>query len=142
VDKLLKLKDRIVAKVFRVLTLNIIFPLVYKIAARKPVDNNKVVFIELRMEKISNSFKVIFDELVSNYNFEIHTHFLLNGSGRKYLYLQRCIDMLKDIATAKYVFLNEGSNCIGSIDLRPETKIAQLWHGCGAFKKFGLSKAV
>jgi len=141
VDKLLKLKDRIVAKVFRVLTLNIIFPLVYKIAARKPVDNNKVVFIELRMEKISNSFKVIFDELVSNYNFEIHTHFLLNGSGRKYLYLQRCIDMLKDIATAKYVFLNEGSNCIGSIDLRPETKIAQLWHGCGAFKKFGLSTA-
>ena len=140
-DKLLKLKDRIVAKVFRILTLNIIFPLVYKLAARKPVDDNKVVFIELRMEKISNSFKVIFDELVSKYNFEIHTHFLLNGSGRKYMYLSRCVDMLKDIATAKYVFLNEGSNCIGSIDLRPETKIAQLWHGCGAFKKFGLSTA-
>jgi len=141
VDKLLKLKDRIVAKVFRILTLNIIFPLVYKIAARKPVDNNKVVFIELRMEKISNSFKVVFDELVSKYNFEIHTHFLLNGTDRKYVYLFRCVDMLKDIATAKYVFLNEGSNCIGSIDLRPETKIAQLWHGCGAFKKFGLSTA-
>lgn len=140
-DQLLKLKDRIVAKVFRILTLNIIFPLVYKIAAKKSVDNNKVVFIELRMAHLSNSFKVIFDELVSKYNFDVHTHFLLNGSGRKYQYLIRCIDMLKDIATAKYVFLNEGSNCIGSINLRKETKIAQLWHGCGAFKKFGLSTA-
>ncbi len=141
VDQLLRLKDRIVAKVFRILTLNIIFPLVYKIAAKKSVDNNKVVFVELRMTGISNSFKVIFDELVSKYNFNVHTHFLLNGTGRKYQYLKRCIDMLKDIATAKYVFLNEGSNCVGSINLRKETKIAQLWHGCGAFKKFGLSTA-
>lgn len=140
-DKLLILKDRIVAKIFRILTLNFIFPYTYKKASKKPVDPNKVVFIELRMSKLSNSFKVIFDELVSKYDYDVHTHFLLIGSGRKYQYLTRCIDMLKDIATAKYVFMNEGSNCIGSIDLRPETKLTQLWHGCGAFKKFGLSTA-
>lgn len=140
-DKLLILKDRIVAKIFRILTLNFIFPYTYKKAAKKPVDPNKIVFIELRMSKLSNSFKVIFDELVSKYDYDVHTHFLLSGTGRKYQYLTRCIDMLRDIATAKYVFMNEGSNCIGSIDLRKETKLTQLWHGCGAFKKFGLSTA-
>lgn len=140
-DKLLKLKDRIVAKLFKILTLNIIFPLVYKIAARKPVDENKIIFIEIRLPAVSNSFKVIFDELVSKYDFTVHTHFLRNGSGRRNLYLKRCIDMLKDMATAKYVFMNEASNCTSSVELRPETKITQLWHGCGAFKKFGLSTA-
>lgn len=140
-DKLLKLKDRIVAKLFKILTLNIIFPLVYKLAARKPIDDKKILFIEIRLPAISNSFKVIFDELVSKYDFTVHTHFLRNGSGRRNLYLKRCIDMLKDMATAKYVFMNEASNCTSSVNLRPETKITQLWHGCGAFKKFGLSTA-
>ncbi len=140
-DRLLKAKDRFVAKVFNFLTLNFIFPLVYKKAARKPVDPNKVVFVELRLPAISNSFKVIFDELVSKYDFTVHAHFLRNAAFRKNVYMRRAIDMLKDIATAKYVFMNEGSNCIGSIDVRPETKITQLWHGCGAFKKFGLSTA-
>ena len=140
-DKLLKLKDRIVAKVFNFLTLNFIFPLVYKRAAKKDVDPNKVVFVELRLPALSNSFKVIFDELVSKYDFTVHAHFLRNSAFRRNVYMRRAIDMLKDIATAKYVFMNEGSNCIGSIDARKETKIIQLWHGCGAFKKFGLSTA-
>ena len=140
-DRLLKLKDRIVARVFKFLTLNFIFPLVYKKAAKKPVDPNKVVFIELRLPSLSNSFKVIYDELVSKYDFTVHTHFFLNVAFRRNVYMRRATDMLRDIATAKYVFMNEGSNCIGSIDVRPETKITQLWHGCGAFKKFGLSTA-
>ena len=140
-NRLLKLKDRIVAKVFKILTLDFIFPHVYKKAAKKPVDPNKIVFIEVRLPNVSNSFKVIFDELVSKYDYTVHTHFLRNNVERKHIYLKRCIDMLKDIATAKYVFMNEASNCVGSVKLRPETKITQLWHGCGAFKKFGLSTA-
>lgn len=139
--RLLKLKDRIIAKVFKILTLDFIFPHVYKKAAKKPVDPNKVIFIEVRLANVSNSFKVIFDELVSNYNYTVHTHFLRNNVERRHIYMKRCIDMLKDMATAKYVFMNEASNCVGSVKLRPETKITQLWHGCGAFKKFGLSTA-
>lgn len=140
-ERLLKLKDRIVAKIFKILTLDFIFPWVYRKAARKPLDPNKVVFVEVRLPAVTNSFKVIFDEIVSKYDFTVHTHFLRNNAERKNIYLRRCTDMLRDIATAKYVFMNEASNCIGSVKLRPETKITQLWHGCGAFKKFGLSTA-
>ncbi len=43
--------------------------------------------------------------------------------------------------TAKYVFLNEGSNAISAIPMREGTKVIQLWHGCGAFKRFGFSTA-
>lgn len=138
---LLKLKDKIVAKVFRILTLNWIFPRTYKKAAKKPVDDNKIVFVEIRLPSVSNSLKVIFDKLVSEYDFDVHMHFLLTNSQRRYKYLRRCKEMLVDIATAKYIVISDSTNCIGSVDLRKESELVQLWHGCGAFKKFGLSTA-
>lgn len=126
---------------FKARLLDHIIPSVYKKAAKQPVDNNKVVFIEVRFPYISNSFEVMFDELTNNYDYTIHTHFLRNNQCIRSEYTQRCINAVEDIATAKYVFLNESSNVIASVPLRKETKIIQLWHGCGAFKKFGLSTA-
>ncbi len=116
-------------------------PKLYKAAAKAPVDENKIVFVEIRHPHITNSFEVIFDELVNNYDYTIHTHFLLNASVIRAEYAKRVYNAVEDIATAKYVFLNEGSNAISAIPLRPETKVIQLWHGCGAFKKFGFSTA-
>lgn len=140
-ERLLLLKDRIVGKIFRLLSLDLIFPFVYKKAAKKPINPEKIVFVEVRLPEITNSFKVMFDEIVSKYNYTVHTHFLKNSTERKHIYLRRSIDMLKDIGDAKYVFINDASNCLGCLNLRPETQIIQLWHGCGAFKKFGLSTA-
>lgn len=140
-NKIKKRINKLFNKLFAFLTLNIIFPKVYKKAAKKPIDPNKLVFVEVRMDDVSNSFKVIFNELVNNYSYTVHTHFLKQGKVRKKTYLKRCVDMLRDAATAKVVFTNDASNCLGSIKFRPETKTAQLWHGCGAFKKFGLSIA-
>ena len=81
--KLFKLKDRIIAKVFRILTLNVIFPRTYKKAAKKPVDPNKIVFVEIRLPAVSNSLKVIYDKLVSEYDFDVHLHFLLDKNNLK-----------------------------------------------------------
>ncbi|MCR5207889.1 MAG: CDP-glycerol glycerophosphotransferase family protein [Eubacterium sp.] len=116
-------------------------PKVYREAAKAPVDENKIVFVEIRHPRVTNSFEVIFDELVNNYDYTVHTHFLLNSNTVRTDYQKRVINAVEDIATAKYVFLNEGSNAISAIPLRPETKVIQLWHGCGAFKKFGFSTA-
>lgn len=116
-------------------------PEAYLEAAKAPVDEKKIVFIEVRQEKITNSFQVMFDELANHYDYNIHTHFLMNNKVIRAEYLRRCKNAVEDMATAKYVFMNEGSNAISSVPLRPETKVIQLWHGCGAFKKFGLSTA-
>lgn len=126
---------------FKTRLLDHIIPSIYKKAAKQPVDNNKVVFVEVRLPYITNSFEVIFDELANNYDYTIHTHFLRNNQCIRSEYTQRCIHAVEDIATAKYVFVNEASNVLSAIPLRKETKIIQLWHGCGAFKKFGLSTA-
>lgn len=138
---LVKLPKRIRNKCYKHYTLKILYPSIYKKNAKKPVDEKKVVFIELRQPEISNSFRVLYDDLKENYNFDIHEHFLRTTFVSRKENLQRCKDMIADIADAKYVFLNEASNVVSSVPLREDTVLTQLWHGCGAFKKFGMSTA-
>ena len=45
------------------------------------------------------------------------------------------------MADAAFVFVNDTSYLLGCLPLRPETTVIQLWHACGAFKKFGYSIA-
>lgn len=128
-------------KFYRFYTLRWMYPMLYKRYARKPVDESKVVFIEVRMPEISDSFQLLYDELRAHYDYEIHTHFLRMSFVRKWDYIKLCRAMVRDIADAKYVFLNESSDVTSCLPLRKETVLTQLWHACGAFKKFGMSTA-
>lgn len=119
----------------------ILCPLVYKWNCRKPVQDNKIIFMEVRLPKLSNSFQLLYDELVGNYDFNIHCHFLRTGYAKGEAYRHRCLDFARDLATAKYVIYDEGTDVAGCIKMRKETKILQTWHGCGAFKRFGFSTA-
>lgn len=42
------------------------------------------------------------------------------------------------LATSRYVFMNDNFMPLGYLNFRKETVIVQLWHAEGAFKKFGL----
>ncbi len=42
------------------------------------------------------------------------------------------------LATARYVFLNDNFLPMAYMNFRDEVKLIQLWHGAGAFKRFGL----
>lgn len=126
---------------FKVQLLDKKVPRAYKQAAKEPIDENKIIFLEVRHDHVTNSLEVMFDEIVNNYDYTVHTHFLLNNAVPRAEYEKRCLDAVRDIATAKYVFTDEASNVLSAIPLREGTKIVQLWHGCGAFKKFGFSTA-
>lgn len=117
------------------------YPQCYLEAAKAPVQENKIVFIEIRLPELTNSFQTIYTELSRYYDFDIHCHFLRTSFVSKKEHKKRCLDMIKDVATAKYVFLDEASIVFGSLPIREETIVTQLWHGCGAFKKFGMSTA-
>lgn len=119
--------------------MKVYFPLYYRVCARKKVKENSVLFIEVRLESLSNNFTLLNKYFSHKNGFEVKTHYLYNGRVSEMAYLSRCKKMLKDLATSKYVFLNEGSNVVSVLPLRKETKLIQTWHGCGAFKKFGHS---
>lgn len=126
---------------YKVLTLKVLFPIYYKWNARKPVQKNKVMFIVNRKPTLPNSMTYVHGLLEQSGKFDIHDKFLLNLSLRYRQKFKVDLELIKDLATANYVFLDEATVTTCGIHKRPETKIVQLWHGCGAFKKFGFSTA-
>lgn len=128
-------------KFYKFYSMKIMYPGIYKNAAKEGVDPKKVIFIEVRMDEISDSFQLLYNELKNNYSYDIHTHFLHMSFVGWREYERYCKKMVRDVATAKYVFLNESSNVFSCLPMRKETVVTQLWHACGAFKKFGMSTA-
>lgn len=116
-------------------------PKAYRAHLKEPVQNNKVILVEARLDHLDNSFAWLYKVLKEQYNVEIHIHYLQETFVPYREYVKNCRKMLADAATARYIFLTEASNVIGCIPKRKETTICQLWHACGAFKKFGLSTA-
>lgn len=118
-----------------------IFPIYYRNkVSKKQIKINKAVFVEVRFSEITDNFKLVHERLEAK-GFEVHDQFIENIKPGKAAYIKRCLRMLNDIADAEFVFLNDACNVTSCIDLRKETQIFQLWHACGAFKKWGMSTA-
>ena len=128
-------------KVGQILMFRIVFPLGYKHYIKgKKIKRKKAVFVEVRFDEITDSFRLVYDRMKAD-GFDIHEQFIENNKPGKRGYIKRCLRMLEDISDAHYVFLNDACNVTSCIPLRKGTKIYQLWHACGAFKKFGMSTA-
>ncbi len=115
------------------------FPRYYAHYAGRPLDKRKVIFVEDRYAELSDNFRLLYQDLMASGKYRVHVHFLHQFSVTREEYERNCCAFLADAATAKYIFLNDASPVIGSVELRPETVVTQLWHACGAFKKFGAS---
>lgn len=129
---------KIVKELYHIITLKILFPLQYKRFSKKPIVKNKAVFIEANLSQLTNSLSLIYKNLQEK-GFELHTCFLNEAYVGKVQYIKNALTCLKTIADAEYIFLCEGSRLLSCLNIRKETVVAQTWHGCGAFKKFGFS---
>ena len=118
-----------------------IFPLISRFHARKPVKANKVVLIELRYDKVMSSLELIRDRLAAQERIDLHVRCMENASKSKLRHYRECMSLVKEIADARCIFISEGSEVLGCLPMRPQTNYVQVWHACGAFKKFGMSTA-
>lgn len=126
----------------RFLTRKIYYPMLFNLHALfKPIQEDKVVFLELRLPSLSNSFQELYNELARNYDLNIHCHFFRIGFVDKADQYKRMRDFVIDAATAKYLIYAEGSDLHACIRKRKGQHILNTWHAAGAFKKFGLSTA-
>ena len=114
-----------------------VFIPLYKRAAAKNLNHKKVVFIDDKCEEIPDSMRFIWKHLEEYYDYELVFLSLKHTSQSGESYLLNCMKMVKEIGDASYIFLNDASEIISMLPLRPQTKVIQLWHACGAFKKWG-----
>ncbi len=108
-------------------------------AALFSVKENRIAFISMHNENFKDSLGCVYEYLKkeSKYDFVLITR--ENLSVRKpFKVLSFFLNKSRLLATSKYVFLNDNFMPMGKLNFRKETVITQLWHGEGAFKKFGL----
>lgn len=108
-------------------------------AALFGIRENRIAFISMHNENFKDSLGCVYEYLKkeNSYDFVLIT--------REDLSLKKPLKVLsffllkpRLLATSKYVFLNDNFMPMGKLNFRKETVITQLWHGEGAFKKFGL----
>ena len=139
-----KFKKKFISKLRRIrkhYRYKVYFPKVYSSYCTEPVQENKVLFLEMRFTKLSNSFELIYKALEESGEYDLNCSYVQFNFIRGREFTQRVNEMLKELATAKYVFVDDASLILSSIPLRKETVAINLWHACGAFKKFGRSTA-
>ena len=117
-----------------------VYPQAYRKATRDAVDSHKAVFVEANRDEPSDSLQLVYAEM-KHRGFACEFISLHWNCGKFSEYTSRSLQMVRMVATARYVFICEACHPLACVPLRPETKVIQLWHGCGAFKKFGMSTA-
>lgn len=133
---------RKIKKFIKFAGLDVVLPSIYKVSSRKPVVD-KVLFIERvgKEDEISNNFKLIMKLISETSRLKVDYFRLRYTRVTKLKYAINCIKLVNRIAKSRVIFVDDASDVLSCIDLREETKIYNLWHACGAFKKFGMSTA-
>lgn len=142
IDYLNKLYDgRPIADVYegelKKLFIKEVYPALYAKEAKKPIAH-KIVFME-RGSKFSPSLRYTYRYVKNNTDYKLKKHTLQVRKVENEDYYENVKEFIRDIADAKAIFVCTANDYMGYFKLRPETTYIQLWHGCGAFKKVGLS---
>ena len=116
-----------------------------------PVRKKKVVLFMIHNSKFRGSLKFIHDEMKkrdSEFEFVVVSKkqlFSVSGKGMKKI-VSLCkgafyfyVILNYHMATAGYIFLNDNFQPLAYMNVSKKTKVVQVWHGVGAFKRFGLS---
>lgn len=116
---------------------NLLLPAVYSLLKPKQIEKGLVVFADAHNKKVPSSMAPLVREVkrrgrqkvVEIYDDYQQTSFLR--------LLRRMLYFMKYYARAEYVVICDNFLPVASCKKRKETTVIQLWHGCGAFKKFG-----
>ena len=120
-----------------------IWPYFFKKASKEPIDEKKAILIAGNFNPLPDNLACIKEELDKK---GYHCVVVYPPEGDNFLKkkiheFKRNIQFQKDFATAKLVFLEDVFLPLYSNQPREGTKVIQLWHACGAFKKWGYSTA-
>ncbi len=116
---------------------NILLPLVYRMQKPEKIQKGLIVFADAHHFQAPSSIVPLVREIKRRGTMqvvEIYDNYQQISFRRL---LQRMLLFMKYYARAEYVVLCDNFLPAASCKKRKETTVIQLWHGCGAFKKFG-----
>lgn len=103
----------------------------------KKINEKQILFLSDSREKLSGNFWFI-DQKIPKEEYDVLYFFKKNLAEKKSLKEKK--EMCKALATSKYILLDDFYPIIYPIPFSKKTKIIQVWHAMGAFKRVGFSR--
>lgn len=103
------------------------------------IKDNQVAFISLESQDLDSDMKLIYDTLKDEKDILLKTvtiEYDKQGIKQNFLYMLNCMKQLYVINTSHVVIIRD-NNYVVSTFKREGVKVIQVWHACGAIKKFG-----
>ncbi|MGI1805934.1 CDP-glycerol glycerophosphotransferase family protein [Exiguobacterium sp. TDN 0502] len=123
-------------------TVHYLLALTYWVTKRLPIQSNKVVFATYRSDRLVDNFRAVYDELEQRdlgYRYVFLLKRFPQSLGGQISYVFHMMRATYELATARYFIIDDYYYPVYVSPLRKGTEVIQLWHACGAFKKFGYS---
>lgn len=108
------------------------------VTKNKTLQNNRVLFLSERLPEQGGNLQLIQEVFEKDPDIEV-TEFMNTHTvdALKKKELRECAEKC---AKAKVIILEDFYPQLHQLNIRRETKVVQLWHACGAFKTFGLTR--
>ena len=126
-----------VKQIIKMIFQQVILPVIYNIYAVKPVIPNTVILADAHHDEIPFSMLAIKDELMQHPELQITELYWNNSSCSVLGIFRNMACFMTKYATAETVIICDNFLPAASCRKRKGTSVIQLWHACGAFKKFG-----
>lgn len=113
----------------------VVLPLYYRIYRGRPLDEKLVIFADAHNHTMPYSMELIHKKFVDE-GYKVVDIFSDYGNDGFMTTTKNMFRFMKMYAVAKYVIICDYFLPVAACKKREETKVIQLWHACGIFKKF------
>ena len=101
------------------------------------LDDKKVLFVSDARDHLGGNLEYMYNYIPKDkYNIILN----LKPDRRVKRSIKQRLNLVYEISTAKYILLDDFCTNISLMKVRKNQEVCQLWHGPGAFKKFGYSR--
>ncbi len=137
VKRLLKKVKRLLKKVKKAINICLILTISY-IFSILPKNNKKITFISDTRVEMGGNLKYMYDYIPNSYIKKT----ILKKDRRTKRKIKDKINLLYTLSTSKYIFLEDLVQTTSYFHFTKKQELIQLWHGPGAYKKFGYSRLI
>lgn len=104
-----------------------------------PLKSDQVLFLAETHKGLNGNLKAVYDYL-DNSRHDLHLVSYTKGDRRERHGIKAVLSIWKAISVSGYIFLDDLYTATSHMKVRRGQEIIQLWHGAGAYKKFGHSR--
>ena len=123
-------------QIYKMFMQYIVFPFVYFKNRWSRVEDKLVILADSKHDSCP-AYMMSIRESLKKEHYDIREFYIDSSKHERRDVINSMMDFMRTYPKASYVIICDYYLPVSSCKKKKETKVIQLWHGCGAFKRFG-----